>query len=443
MEHPDDEDDAGIIADDTESPTCSSDGETPSATAGPQPWPNTAIERQIATTSTLGYRKPTHQDAADRTTGPRKTRFNADHYKFYRVGLASFFLLFLLVAAGLVLVFTHHDRPLQKAASAALQMVDATTATHNPSPAPDSAAQAVEPKKIAAISTPAAVSVPISDVSLRNRPELLEQLVQVYRSQLANNSNDSTALTALNQLQEQSLSELQTIITEGDQATAVKSLEIVSRLFPELTDNTRYKYLMTRIDFIPHSSKDEPVAKSEPSTPSETTSAANISHVATVQEPIPATTTPPATTPPATISTTKDASPAIESSSAIAKNAAINTTSSKPEIRAASITPGTIVEDRFIPSDDGNVFMVEISYRNFDKAFVDKTEATLVARLGVPGDSMVLAEVPVTISADRGTKSFLMETFAQSHADGKLQLNFILNDKFLTSRTLRLSMPGR
>ena len=88
--------------------------------------------------------------------------------------------------------------------------------------------------------------------------------------------------------------------------------------------------------------------------------------------------------------------------------------------------------------------MVEISYRNFDRAFIGEAKATLMTLLGSPDDPLVLAEVPVVITAERGTKNFLMETNSvQGYVGGKLRLNFILNDEFLTSRTVRLSRPAR
>jgi len=50
--------------------------------------------------------------------------------------------------------------------------------------------------------------------------------------------------------------------------------------------------------------------------------------------------------------------------------------------------------------------------------------------------------VPTIITADRGTKSFLMETKdVHGYAGGKFQLEFLLNGEFLTSRNVRLSKP--
>ena len=115
----------------------------------------------------------------------------------------------------------------------------------------------------------------------------------------------------------------------------------------------------------------------------------------------------------------------------------------KPEIRSVSVTPGTLVEGHFVPSDGGNAFMVEVGYRNFERVFVGAAEATLITRLGIPDDPLVLAEESTRITADRGTKSFVIETQSvQGYAGGKFQLNFLLNDEFLTSRTVRLSRAG-
>jgi hypothetical protein len=421
MEHPDSKDItdkgvAGASADNSESPTTST-------TMRPS-----AIERQIAATSGLS-------DPMARRAGLN----NTTHRKPNRFGLVSFLLLVLIVAVLLALLFTDRGRPLRKTISSTLPVAgqvvrnDSLPATHlsptisppqttNPSPASASQTSAntsTASTNAATFSTPDAISIPVTDVSLRNRPELLEQLVQIYRSKLTGDPNNSTARTALSQLQERSLSELQTIVLEGDDATAVKSLEIVARLFPEVVDNARYKYLVARMDRIHRQVKDEPAAKPEPSPPPSTTS------------------------PPATISPEKSVSPSINSLAAGVKKTAENAPSSKPEIRALSITPGTLVDDRFVPSEDGNVFMVEISYRNFDKISEDSSGASLVALLGVPGNATVLAEVPVEILGDRGTKSFVMATLTPGNTGGKYQLNFILNGEFLASRTVRLSMPER
>lgn len=428
-----------------------------------------AIERQIAAVSGLGYGNQTHREAADHTNDRYILDYNTHRRKPRRSGLAGFLVLFLLVATAVTLVFTDLGRPLQKAVSAvpaaghvvrdndslpaanSSSVMNVSSATNPSPPSPPSPANATQtPASVsqtsintsqtnastnaAKVSSPDAISIPVADVSLRNRPELLEQLVQIYRSQLAHDPNDVAARTALSQLQERSLSELQTIVLEGDDATAVKSLEIISRLFPDMADSARYKYLVARTDRMRRQTQDEPAAKPENSTPSPSaTSAAASSKTASS-----------AAVPSAPISPAKNISTPTDSSATVVKKTAENAPSSKPEIRAVSITPGTMVENRFVPGDGGNVFMVEISYRNFDRAFVGKAEATLDTLLGVPGDDMVLAEVPVVIAADRGTKSFVMETSSvQGYAGGKFQLNFMLNDEFLTSRTVRLSRPGQ
>lgn len=388
-----------------------------------------AIERQLAAVSGLDHGNPTHREAADMTYR-HIVDYNTHRHPPRHFGLMHFLVLLMFIAVALALVFTDLGRPLQKAigalpvnyfaaptagkvvrdnsasttnsalaaGSSSASVVQAPanslqtpensvqTPTAPSTATPTTPAQTTASTTVAKASTPDAVSIPVADVSLRYRPELLEQLVQIYQSQLIDDPNNTTAREALAQLQERSLTELQTIVQESDKVTATKSLEIVARLFPQAAESARSKYA-----------------------------------AATALPEIKA----PAVTAPAKIASSSADAP-----------------SSKPEIRSVSITPGTLKDNRFVPGDGGNVFMVEISYRNFDKAFEENNEATLVALLGAPGDSLVLAEVPVTISADRGTKSFAMETTnVQGYAGGKFHLNFLLNDEFLTSRTVRLSRP--
>lgn len=424
---------ANNVAGDSENPN----SETAATSIRPS-----AIERQIAATSPLGHNPQTY--------GPptRNRRKKVDRRKTRRFGLGGFLILLWLVAVGLIVIFTDFGRMMEKKsdASPVAQKMPETQKTEindtqllaSPSSStqssitqsssttqstPNNSAQIAAPNKIAETSTSAspadAISIPVADISLRNNPALVEQLVQVYRSRLVADPHDATTQTALELLQERSLSDIQTLIAQGDIATADKSLEIFSRLFPELTDNVRYKYLLARIDYMRRQTKDESVIKPEPA------AAVAKTEVLKTAAPRTAAVAPAASPPPVA-----------------GKKASESVSSSKPEIRSVSIMPGTMVEGHFVPSDGGNVFMVELSYSNFAKAFVEQNEATLVTLLGEPDDSLVLAEVPVTISADRGTKSFAIETNnVQGYAGGKFQLNFMLNDEFLTSRTLRLSRP--
>lgn len=436
---------AGADADKAENPASSSNSEAPSD-ATPQPWPNTAIERQIAKASVRRSRKRVHQEMVSPINARRKPSPHTRRRKPHRFGLASFLVFFLLVAAGLAWVLTDPERPLQKAISRVWPMVRPTAVPPNPTPV--GAAQTPAPK-VAEVSTPTELAIPIADISLRNRPELLAQLVQIYRSKIAGNPNDTAALTALNRLQERSLSELETMIVEGgDAATAAKSLQDVARLFPELADNPRYQYLNTRIDLR---ATEKPADKPEPSTPlAKTTSPdktpslpekgispeKNISskkNSASPEKPI---------APEKAVSPAQTVSAPPAPSDNVAKKTTKNPAQpSKPEVRTVSITPGRMVDDQFIPSAEGNVLMVGISYRNFEKIADDQSDVMLVTRLGIPGDSTVLAEVPIVISGDRGSKSFLIETLMPGDIGGKYQLNFLVNGEFLTSRVVRLSMP--
>ncbi|HSB95131.1 MAG TPA: hypothetical protein VLC91_01700 [Spongiibacteraceae bacterium] len=381
-------------------------------------------------------------------------------------GVASFILMVLLVATGLTLLFIDTGLSWEKVVSAAQQMrltlfsndiardhaiksndslpISRPWPVANPSTAnslSENAAQVAPKVTEASTPTPtptpapalSALSIPIADVSLRNRPELLEQVVQIYRSKLAEDPNNTAARAVLNQLQERSLSDLQSIILEADYAVAVTAMGIVSRLFPEAADSVRYKYLVARLDRM--QSQDKSTAKLESAQPT-STSTSTTTAPATLPEPVSKPVAPEKAKP---IVSEKNNAAAINSAATTAKNTTENISSSKPEIRAVSITRGTVIDDRFVPGDDGNAFMVEISYRNFDKVAKDESEVSLVARLGVPGDPTVLAEAPIEIAGDRGTKSVVMTSLLPGDTGEEYKLNFILNGEFMASRTVHVS----
>jgi hypothetical protein len=410
-----------------------------------------AIERQKAAVSRLGYGSEFH----GRTTEPPR-RFTRDstvsRRKFRRFGLMHPAVLLLMIVAGIGLVFFAVGRPPQTEVGAngqstgqvvrsqnSLPVTDAESveseARSPSSPSSEQPANDVQANAVTSdvkVADSQAISIPAADVSLRSRPELLEQLVQIYRAKLVDDPNNAAAQTGLNQLQERSLSELQTIVLEEGDASAVKALEVVARLFPEAADSARYRYLVARADRDRQKKEDAPAEPEQMDAPKPAASSAidSSKNAVSTSAAVPS------------VSSKKDLSK-INSSSINAEKTPASARSSKPEISSVSITPGTLVNKQFVAGDGGNVFMVEISYRNFDRAFVGEAEATLVTLLGAPDDPMVLAETPVVITADRGTKSFLIETNAvQGYAGGKFRLNFILNDEFLTSRTVRVSLPS-
>jgi len=430
-----------------------------------------AIERQIAVKAGLGSEK-IHLEtngAAVENLIRRKSRL---------VGLASFILWVPLIATGLALLFIDTDLSSQKMAwqkgawqkvVGSAQQVRLALASHdmardhavkssdslptssslaaNPStinsPAGNAAQVAPKVTEAATVITTAtptpvpastALSISIADVSLRNRPELLEQVVQIYRSKLADDPNNTAARAVLDQLQERSLSDLQSIILEADYSVAVKAMASVSQLFPEATNSVRYKYLAARLERM--QSQEKSIAKLESSKSTSTSTSTTIAP-ATLPEPV---SKPPAPEKAQPIVSETNSPAAINSAATAAKKTTENISPSKPEIRALSITRGAVIDDRFVPGDEGNAFMVEVSYRNFDKVSEGESEVSLVARLGVPGDPTVLAEAPIEISGDRGTKSFVMTPFLQTGNAGEAyKLNFILNGEFLVSRTVHVS----
>ncbi|MDB6061798.1 MAG: hypothetical protein JWM78_1901 [Verrucomicrobiaceae bacterium] len=447
-----------------------------------------AIERQIAA-SRGDYGSPPQRETMDRPSGRSKTSLSSKRRRHLPFGLISFLVLVLIVTTGVAFVFTTKSgRALPNGLSTVLTWVEQkvaapaipNTSTSTP---PAVAALPVAPQEVPATESPAAVSVPIADISLSDRPELLEQLVQVYRSKLAANPTDAAALAALNRLQEQSLSQLETIMAGEPDPASFRALGIVSRLFPWLADNPRYKSLLARSGQIQREAQREPqgeepstapvtqqplagesLAKApviesppaalaspqqqsqpqpQPATPSPTAIAAPpvaTQPVTNLSSPVAALPRAASIPPQAVVSSPRTVSLPANAAAEIAKKPAAPAAPPKPQIRVASVTPGTMIDQRFVASNPGKAFLVEINYRDF-KSADDDAEVALVALIGTPGDPSALAEVPVDISGDRGTKSFVMETLIPGNTGETYRLNFMLNGEFLTSATVRLSAP--
>ena len=452
----------------TEPPPAGTSADNPE----PEPARPSAIERQIAAIFGTGHTEAPADDprlhAADVIA--RQRRLEEKSRPSSLPGVGRYLALILLVGAGAALVFSEIGRPVRNYAGAVLSSVQQLSAKQQsperaiavvpPAPA---AAQPAAPNITPAVApavvevpvpassaptnaaptipvavNPGALSVSIADVSLRKRPELLEQLVQVYRSQLASNPSDPAALAALNQLQAQSFFELETIVAEKDDQASAKSLAIVSRLFPEQAEKLRYKFALVqhRQELRDREQRDQEQreAKADPPVSSAPRTAQNTAqNVAPPISAVPAATksiTQPAISP-------KNISASSTAALATAQKSAADIAPSKPQINVLSVTPGAMVGQRFLPTNHGTAFMVEINYRNFLHA-EDQPDATLTVLLGAPGDSTVLAEAPVEISGERGTKSFLMESLVAGDSGERYRLNFILNGKLLTSSTVRL-----
>lgn len=365
-----------------------------------------AIERQIAAAAAARIDDGDHahqnyqpyRESAEPAMG---RRYNyRRHHRRRRFGAMSFFVIALFVAIGVAFAFLEFGRSPQTTAGTVLRAAE--PAASLPAASPVDGSGTVAAPESAGAANSATVPVPVTDISLRSRPELLEQLVQLYRAQIAANPADSTASTALDRLQEKSLSELEIIMAGDDDAVSLKAFDTLSRLFPELTDDARYRSLALRRDQIQLAA----VISSRTGSPA------------------------------------KEVSPPSGAPAKTAKQPAANTAPTEPQIHVVSITPGSMKERRFVPADEGNAFMVQISYRNFRKSDA-VSDATLVALFGMPGDSAVLAEVPIEIPGDRGTKNFLVETLVPGRIGEKYRLNFLLDDELLASSTVRVSAPAR
>lgn len=291
------------------------------------------------------------------------------------------------------------------------------------------AASAKAPEKVTPVETPqpVALSIPIENISMRDGPELFEQLVGIYRSQLAADPANTTARDALGRLRDKSLAELDAVISQADAPVALTSLGMVSRLFPELTESPRYQSLAASVNKMQLD-----VARQQPA-------AINSEAAAATPQPVAAATMPAAPANPPAVPAS--AQPSVKQAARESEKPVERAVSSKPDVRILAATPGRLEAGRFIPAEGGKVFLLVINYRNF-MSRNQEGDAQLEIRLGNTGDRQVLSEATVEIDGDRGTTSIPMETFVQGYAGEAYKLNFFLGGEFMGSRTIRLAGPS-
>ena len=224
------------------------------------------------------------------------------------------------------------------------------------------------------------LALPLDTLSLQTQPELVRQLVQLYRLQLRDNPNDSAAATALHALQERALTET-TATASGETAATTALLKQLTALFPELADDPRYLALQSSL--TPKVAAQKPAAETEQTVP-----------------------------PP------------------------------RPRIEALSMVSGIIDNDEFIPRNDGGVLQVSLSYRNFSNPPATPGDDTLILRIRAPGNPLLLAEVPLDIAGDRGTRNFRVETPIRQNTSDYYQLDLILGGRVLESRIVARADSG-
>lgn len=305
------------------------------------------------------------------------------------------------------------------------------------------------PEKVAPVETPqpVALSIPLENISMRDGPELFEQLVGIYRTQVASDPANMAARDALGRLRDKSLAELDAAIVQSDAAGAVTSLETVSRLFPELTQSPRYQSQAAAVNKMQRDTAREnpaPAAGTENKVANTNAAPAPaaVAPAAAPATPVPANTdaantaaaNPPAVNPPAV---NQRDTPPVASDAEKPREKAVPM---KPDVRILAATPGRVEAGRFIPAQGGKTFLLVLNYRNFADR-LQQSDAELEIRLGNTGDRQVLAEATVEVDGDRGTTSIPMETFVQGYAGEAYKLNFFLDGQFLAARTIRLAAP--
>ena len=366
-----------------------------------------AIERQKAAMQSAAARR------SDRGKPKPKRRVrgtSSDDGHSSDKGRGSRRLIFALVsAAGLILAVAGLRAPLMQTVSQAQSGALARiTNTLQKTPAAIAAGGAEKA---------GAVTVPIYDVSVRLRPELLLQVVSVYRLQLETDPHNAEATATLARLREHTLAELDAMSLTENLALTAASLKLAATLFPELANDPRYQSLATRIAWN-NSNQNQHRATDAPAVASEQT-ALSIA--------------------PAKIAAAEPTRPSLTSGSKLVETAE----PLQPEIRVISLTPGVIEGERFVPAEGGNVFMLAINYRNLDKGSRNHAGgAELVTQLGSTNNPRLQAEVPMEIEGSGGKKNFLIGTFEHGHTGEAYTLNFILDGHALPPRTVRLTLAA-
>lgn len=114
-----------------------------------------------------------------------------------------------------------------------------------------------------------------------------------------------------------------------------------------------------------------------------------------------------------------------------------------PEIQDVSITYGSMAQEHFVPAVGGRVLMVQFSYKNFYAKSVEAGDNQLVARLRKANDPLLLTEVPIVVSGDRGTRSFPIDTSMAGDVEGNYQLEFILGGEILAVSDIQFAISNQ
>lgn len=310
-------------------------------------------------------------------------------------------ILTLAIAIGLALAFTDIEQFLPVQIGKAV--VAASTATHDPgqplpstSVPPQRLAEPVpqpaipvsgkvvrdqpEPAQPADTSPPPvekqaisadSLSLSVDMLSLQQQPELFPQLVQLYKERLIRDPGDAEAKNALHHLREKAFVEIENNIEANELSAATQLAKQIGQYFPDVANDPKYLALQERI------------AQAKP--PTTTTDGA--------KTPLP-----------------------------------------RPRIDSLSMVSGIMESDHFVPRNDGGVLLISIGYRNFSNPPADPGDDTLTMLIRAPGNPLLLAEVPVSFSGDRGTKHFSVTTPIKENTSNNYQVDLVMRGRLLESR---------
>lgn len=421
-----------------------------------------AIERQRVAIQAGATRNRVDQNTQPSTPGSRLAAFfyGLYHSDSSRFGRQVSLSLLLIAAAVVSMLSIFHAVKKETAPQAELAQI--TKALKKP---PTSSAPS---EKDVADS----ITIPISDISLRAQPQLLQQVVAAYRLRLAADPDNSVAKATLSRIREHSLAELAAISATESAPLATDSLRLAVRLFPELAREPRYQSIAARINTNANNMArselpvvTEPTVATQqsapaatpaptvvtkqppPTTPTPTIAAQQPKPVATpaptavTQQPKPATTPMPVAQPAQPLTPVAPAAqPPTHASNPITQPP-VAVVTRKPQVRVMALTSGIIRKDRFIPTKGGNVFRLNIGFRHRDNPLVNQPGAGLVAQLSESSSSEPLGKVPVEIVGSSGEKSFLIETSTKGKIDKFYTLNFVVDGYELPSHRVQLSQP--
>ena len=281
------------------------------------------------------------------------------------------------------------------------------------------------------------LTVPVDNLTLQYQPDFFTQLVQVYRSQLAVDPFSHTARAALKKLQKRSMDELGAAADAEAFQQAKLLADKMTELFPALPVDPHFMALVARIELASYHDEVALQADQRENSLSPFVALPAAPDVETVDaqpvDPAPQAIvdTVNVDSPAEVVVNVPDVSGATNDTRATNNNTVLPNTT--PNIQLVSITPGIMVEDRFLPQTGGKVLMVLFNYRYFNLEPGSQGVTTLVAGFRKADDTVLLTEVPIILQGNQGVKSFSIEAIVTDEMESQFQIDFILQGEVLAT----------